>query len=77
MKAFIEISKVLLEGIDEMVVEGYFNDRTEGVNQAVEEMLSRYKIGKLWMKDKRGKTEKKGFKEGDIKRGTPGSRFSG
>jgi Arc/MetJ-type ribon-helix-helix transcriptional regulator len=53
MKTFIEISKVLLEGIDEMVEEGYFNDRTEGVNQAVEEMLYRYKIGKLRMKDKR------------------------
>ena len=54
MKAFIEVSKVLLKGVDEMVEEGYFNDRTEGVNQAVEEMLSRYKIGKLRMKDKRG-----------------------
>ena len=58
MKAFIEVSKVLLKGVDEMVEEGYFNNRTEGVNQAVEEMLSRYKIGKLRMKDKRGKQDK-------------------
>ena len=58
MKAFIEVSKVLLKGVDEMVEEGYFNNRTEGVNQAVEEMLSRYKVGKLRMKDKRGKQDK-------------------
>jgi Arc/MetJ-type ribon-helix-helix transcriptional regulator len=62
MKTFIEISKVLLEGVDEMVEEGYFNDRTEGVNQAVEEMLSRYKIGKLRMKDKRVKQGEKDSK---------------
>ena len=59
MKAFVEVSKVLMEGIDEMVEEGYFNDRTEGVNQAVEEMLSRYKIGKLRMKDTRRKQGKR------------------
>ncbi|UCB44702.1 MAG: hypothetical protein JSV25_10845 [Spirochaetota bacterium] len=59
MKEFIEVSKVLMEGIDEMVEEGYFNDRTEGVNQAVEEMLSRYKIGKLRMKDTRRKQGKR------------------
>ena len=52
MKAFVEISGVLLENLDEMVDEGYFNDRTEAVNQAVEEMLQRYKIGKLRMKEK-------------------------
>jgi metal-responsive CopG/Arc/MetJ family transcriptional regulator len=51
MKAFIEISGALLEVVDEMIEEGYFNDRTEAVNQAVEEMLHRYKIGKLHMKE--------------------------
>ena len=51
MKAFVEISGILLENLDEMVDEGYFNDRTEAVNQAVEEMLQRYKIGKLRMKE--------------------------
>ena len=53
MKSFVEISGVLLEGVDEMVDEGYFNNRIEAVNQAVEEMLQRYKIGKLRMKEKR------------------------
>jgi Arc/MetJ-type ribon-helix-helix transcriptional regulator len=53
MKSFVELSGALLEGVDEMVDEGYFNDRTEAVNQAVEEMLQRYKIGKLRMKEKR------------------------
>lgn len=53
MGAFVEISGVLLKGIEEMVEEGYFNDRTEAVNRAVEEMLQRYKIGKLRMKGKR------------------------
>jgi len=53
MGAFIEISGILLEGIEEMVEEGYFTDRTEAVNRAVEEILQRYKIGKLRMKGKR------------------------
>ena len=51
MMAFIEISGALLETVDEMIEEGYFNDRTEAVNQAVEEMLHRYKVGKLHMKE--------------------------
>jgi len=51
MMAFIEISGDLLETVDEMIGEGYFNDRTEAVNQAVEEMLHRYKVGKLHMKE--------------------------
>ena len=53
MGTFVEISEVLLKGIEEMVEEGYFNDRTEAVNRAVEEMLQRYKLGKLRMKGKR------------------------
>ena len=53
MSTFVEISRALLEGIEEMVEEGYFNDRTEAVNRAVEEMLQRYKIGKLRMKGKK------------------------
>ncbi len=55
MKTFIETSTILLEGIDEMVREGYFNDRTEAVNQAIKEMLDRYKLGKLRMKEKNKK----------------------
>lgn len=52
MKTFIETSSILLEGIDEMIREGYFRDRTEAVNEAIKEMLDRYKLGKLRMKEK-------------------------
>jgi len=50
MKTFVETSSVLLEGVDEMIAEGYFNNRTEAVNQAIKEMLDRYKKSKLRMK---------------------------
>lgn len=55
MKTFVETSSILLEGIDEMIRDGYFNDRTEAVNQAIKEMLDRYKLGKLHMKERRYK----------------------
>ena len=51
MKTFIETSSILLEGIDQMIQDGYFNDRTEAVNEAIKEMLDRYKIGKLRLKE--------------------------
>lgn len=51
MKTFIETSSILLDGIDEMIQDGYFNDRTEAVNQAIKEMLDRYKLGKLRLKE--------------------------
>ncbi|KPJ87150.1 MAG: hypothetical protein AMS17_09365 [Spirochaetes bacterium DG_61] len=51
MKTYVETSSILLEGIDEMIGAGYFNDRTEAVNQAIQEMLDRYKKGKLRMKE--------------------------
>jgi len=53
MKTYVETSSILIEGIDEMIRGGYFNDRTEAVNQAIKEMLDRYKRGKLRMKDQR------------------------
>jgi Arc/MetJ-type ribon-helix-helix transcriptional regulator len=53
MKTFVETSSILLEGIDEMIENGYFNDRTEAVNQAIKEMLDRYKLGKLRMKEQK------------------------
>ena len=53
MKTFIETSSILLEEIDEMIENGYFNDRTEAVNQAIKEMLDRYKLGKLRMKEQK------------------------
>ncbi len=52
MKTFIETSSILLDGIDEMIQDGYFNDRTEAVNQAIKEMLDLYKLGKLRLKEK-------------------------
>ena len=51
MKTFVETSSVLLEGVDEMIQAGYFNNRTEAVNQAIKEMLHRYKLGKLRIKE--------------------------
>lgn len=51
MKAYVETSSILLEQLDEMIEEGYFHDRTEAVNEAIKEMLDRYKRGKLAMKD--------------------------
>jgi Arc/MetJ-type ribon-helix-helix transcriptional regulator len=59
MKTYIETSSILLEGIDEMIREGYFNNRTEAVNTALEEMLDRYKLGKLRMKEKKLRGGKK------------------
>jgi Arc/MetJ-type ribon-helix-helix transcriptional regulator len=51
MKTFVETSSILLEEIDEMIQSGYFNDRTEAVNQAITEMLDRYKLSKLRAKE--------------------------
>ncbi len=53
MKTFVETSSILMEGIDEMIENGYFNDRTEAVNQAIKEMLDRYKLGKLRIKEQK------------------------
>ncbi len=59
MKTYVEASSILLEGIDEMIQEGYFNDRTEAVNEAIREMLDRYKLGKLRMKEQQTTLHKK------------------
>jgi Arc/MetJ-type ribon-helix-helix transcriptional regulator len=64
MKTYVETSSILLEGIDEMVHDGYFNNRAEAVNQAIKEMLDRYKLGKLRMKDQILNMEKDGQKSG-------------
>ena len=50
-KAYVETSAHLLEGIDEMVKEGYYADRTEAVNEAISLLLKNYKISKLYAKD--------------------------
>ena len=49
----IETSTELVEGIDEMVDEGYFSDRTEAVNEAIRILLKQYKVSKLYAKDAR------------------------
>ena len=50
-KTFVETSTELLEGIDEMVREGYYASRTEGVNDAILLLLKQYKLSKLHAKD--------------------------
>ena len=54
-KAFVETSSHLLEGIDEMIREGYYANRAEAVNEAISMMLKQYKIAKLHAKDARAR----------------------
>lgn len=58
-RIYVETSSQLLEGIDEMVKEGYYSNRTEAVNEAISMMLKQYKISKLHAKDVRTKREEK------------------
>ena len=53
MKTFVETSSILMDGIDEMIREGYFQDRSEAVNEALKEMLDRYKLSKLRAKERK------------------------
>ncbi len=50
-KTFVETSEELLEGIDEMVREGFYASRSEGVNDALRLLLKQYKLSKLHAKD--------------------------
>ncbi len=50
-KTYVETSTELLEGIDEMIHEGYYANRTEGVNDAIRLLLKQYKLSKLHAKD--------------------------
>ena len=50
-KTFVETSTELLDGIDEMVREGYYATRSEGVNEAIRLLLKQYKVSKLHAKD--------------------------
>jgi Arc/MetJ-type ribon-helix-helix transcriptional regulator len=59
MKTHVETSSILLDGIDEMIANGYFNNRTEAVNEAISQMLERYKLGKLRMKEQQTELRKK------------------
>jgi len=53
-KELIEISEILLKEIDEMIKNGYYNNRIEAVNDAVDQMIKQYKLTKL--KEKTEKT---------------------
>ena len=50
-KTYVETSTNLLDGIDEMVREGYYSDRSEAVNDAIRLLLKQYKVAKLHQKD--------------------------
>ena len=50
-KTFVETSTELLEGLDEMIREGYYANRTEGINDAIRMLLKQYKLSKLHDKD--------------------------
>lgn len=54
-KSYVETSSLLLEGIDEMVREGYYASRADAVNEAINLMLKQYKIAKLHAKDARAR----------------------
>lgn len=46
-KELIEVSEILLKEIDEMINNGYYNSRAEAVNDAVDQMIKKYKLSKL------------------------------
>ena len=50
-KTYVETSTELLEGLDELVREGYYSSRTEGINDAIRLLLKQYKLSKLHEKD--------------------------
>ena len=52
-KTYVETSTDLLIGLDEMIREGYYVDRTEGVNDAIRLLLKQYKLSKLHAKESR------------------------
>ena len=60
MRAYVETSSHLLEGLDEMVKEGYYTSRTEAVNEAISQLLKNYKISKLHAKDAKRHTQPRG-----------------
>jgi Arc/MetJ-type ribon-helix-helix transcriptional regulator len=62
-KTYVETSAYLLEEIDEMVREGYYTSRTEAVNDALRELLKRYKVSKLRAKDMGGRQDRQNPKE--------------
>ena len=56
-KAYVETSEYLLEGLDEMIRQGFYHDRTEAVNDAIRMLLKNYKLSRLHAKDARERSE--------------------
>jgi Arc/MetJ-type ribon-helix-helix transcriptional regulator len=52
-KTYVETSSDLLVGVDRMVKDGFYHDRTEAVNDAIQQLLKAYKLSKLYVKDGR------------------------
>lgn len=50
-KAYVETSDYLLAGLDEMISQGLYRDRTEAVNDALRTFIKQYKLSKLHAKD--------------------------
>lgn len=58
-KELIEISEILLKEIDEMIENGYYSSRIEAVNDAIDQMIKKYKLSKLKEKTEIQDKEKK------------------
>ena len=67
-KTYVETSTELLEGLDEMVREGFYANRTEGINDAIRLLLKQYKLSKLHAKDSNAH-EKVAVAEEEARRG--------
>ena len=50
-RAYVETSDYLLTGLDEMIRQGLYRDRTEAVNDALRLLIKQYKLSKLHAKD--------------------------
>ena len=57
-KTYVETSTYLVDEIDEMVREGYYHDRTEAINDAIQQLLTKYKKSKLHAKDAKALAER-------------------
>lgn len=54
-KVYVETSQYLLEGLDQMIAQGFYHDRTEAVNDAIQALLGNYKLANLYDKDSKRK----------------------
>lgn len=60
-KTYVETSSDLLAGVDRMVKERFYHDRTEAVNDAIQQLLKAYKLSKLHVKDERYVKDERSF----------------